>query len=204
MSQQFTAKNLKLLGDGFGAAISGPTDGFLELASTTMSLNCVAAFIDGDVSFSGNIISDLELPYNSITTQDIDVLGVASLTVGVYEKASGNFTTPLSGNSGFTIPVDQSGIILGTSSTSFSNWNFTDVDTSPGKVITVTLILNASTAYTYADTCSVNGVAVTGGVLWPQGVKPVASSGDDFITFIIVTDNTGVTKVYGSSILNYL
>lgn len=213
--QDFTVRNLNLVGDEYGySTIFAPSGGMLEVSAPYIHVNNFNGVIeiDGGVAIYGDILSDLELPNNSITTQDIDVIGdlsvtgATNLTSSVYEQASGNFDTVLVGNTnnGFTIPANQFGIILGTPSTSFSNWEFINVDTSFGKVVTVTLILNASTAWFYADTCSINGVAVSGGVLWPQGVKPVASSGDDLLTFVIVTDNAGVTKVYGSSILNYI
>lgn len=216
----FTAKNLNLVGSNGSARIDNNST--IDIAApNNINLDTNEVNISGDLSITGDIISDLNLPNNSITTVDLDItgnsivtgnstvtgtssMGITKFSKVVYEQASGNFNTVLVGNTGFNIPFGETAIILGTPSTSFNNWQFSNVDNSFGKVVTITLIFNASTAYTYTDDCTINGNVVSGGVLWPQGVKPVASGGDDLITFIIVTDNLGVTKVYGSSILNYL
>ena len=61
----------------------------------------------------------------------------------------------------------------------------------------MTLILDANTAATYGDVCSVDGTPITNGVQWSGGSPPLATSNNDILTFIIVRDNSGITKVFG-------
>ena len=65
-----------------------------------------------------------------------------------------------------------------------------------GQSKTITLILTANAA-TYGDACSVDGNAVSNGVQWSGGSPPIATANTDILTFIIVRDNAGVTKVFG-------
>ena len=46
-------------------------------------------------------------------------------------------------------------------------------------------------------THSVDGNAVSNGVQWSGGSPPIATANTDILTFIIVRDNAGVTKVFG-------
>jgi len=210
--QDFTVSNLYLGGDGDGtqvATITAPSDGTLIVEGKNATAFNFAingdTSISGDMSIQGDIVSDLDLPYNAIIAQDIEVTNL-SVTGVTYEKTTSNFNTSIIGNNvtlGFDISVGSSPIILGTPTTSITKWGFSSVNTDLGDVVKVTLILNATASYTYSDACSVNGVAISGGVLWPGGVTPTASNGDDLLTFTIITDNDGVTKVYGSAILNY-
>ena len=63
--------------------------------------------------------------------------------------------------------------------------------------MTITLILDASTASTYGDGCTVDGSTITTGVRWSGGSPPIATSNTDILTFLIVKDSAGVTRVYG-------
>ena len=68
---------------------------------------------------------------------------------------------------------------------------------SNGQSKTITLILDANTAATYGDACTVDGNSVTNGVQWSGGSPPIATSNTDILTFIIMKDNAGITKVFG-------
>ena len=66
-----------------------------------------------------------------------------------------------------------------------------------GQSITVTIIIDANTAASYGDACTVDGVSVTSGVQWAGGSPPLATSNTDILSFIIIKDNAGVVRVYG-------
>ena len=66
-----------------------------------------------------------------------------------------------------------------------------------GQSITVTLILEGNTAATYGDACTVDGDAVSNGIRWSGGSPPLSTTNTDILTFVIVKDNSGNTRVYG-------
>ena len=63
--------------------------------------------------------------------------------------------------------------------------------------MTVTLIIDASPASTYGDGCTIDGTSVTNGVRWSGGSPPISTSNTDILTFLIVKDSSGNTRVYG-------
>jgi len=133
----------------------------------------------------------------TLTSLDVD----GSVTIGgvVTEKVFNSYSTVLTPSSNIlTINVAGANTICGTPAASqIDEWAFTGVGLSNGQSKTITLILAANTAAIYGDDCSVDGTPITNGVQWSGGSPPVATSNTDILTFIIVTDNSGVTKVFG-------
>ena len=124
-----------------------------------------------------------------------------SVTIGgvVTEKVFNNYGTTLTPSSNIlTINIAGANTILGTpATTAINEWAFTGVGLTNGQSKTITLILTANNAATYGDACSVDGNAVSNGVQWSGGSPPIATANTDILTFIIVRDNAGVTKVFG-------
>ena len=143
---------------------------------------------------------------------DIQVSGASTLmdqvnfNSDITEKVVGNFSDTLAVSAGgtFTFDVSQGSVVLGGITTTVTNWNFTNVNGQNGKATTVTLINNAGTGYTYGDACKVNGASIANGVKWVGGNPPPSTNNDDILTFSIVRDNTGVTRVYCSSSINII
>ena len=128
-----------------------------------------------------------------------------TLHAGRYtETVSNAFNTALAPSSG-TLTVDTStgNCVLGGLNASVSTWAFTNVPTDNSKVTTVTAVLAGNASYTYGDACSVNGSAVSGGIMWSGGTAPTATSGTDIVTFVIVKDSAGTVKVFGSATTNF-
>lgn len=120
------------------------------------------------------------------------------------ETVANAFNTSLAPASG-TLTVDTSvgNAVLGALSASVTTWAFTNVSTDNSKVTTVTAVIAGNASYTYGDACSVNGNAVSGGILWSGGSAPTATANTDIITFIIVRDSAGTIKVFGSATTNF-
>jgi hypothetical protein len=133
------------------------------------------------------------------TLTSLDVDGAITLGGVITEKTFGNFATTLTPSANIlTINVAGANTILGTPATQAINeWAFTNVGLVNNQSKTVTLILTANTAATYGDACSVDGNSVTNGVEWSGGSPPIATSNTDILTFIIVRDGSGVTRVFG-------
>ena len=102
----------------------------------------------------------------------------------------------------FTIDVSQGSVICGVATTSITSWAFTNVSGQNSKATTSTLIINAGVGYTYGDTVTVNGASVATGIRWVGGNPPPSTSNEDILTFSIIRDSTGVTRVYCSSSIN--
>jgi len=135
---------------------------------------------------------------NNATLQSLEI------TDSVYEGVTNNFDTSLSPTSGtLAINTSSSPIIVGALSASVTTWNFTNVDLTGPKAVTVTLIVDSNSLYTYGDACQVNGNAITGGIRWAGGIAPLSTNNEDILTFTIITDGASTTRVYGSSTLNY-
>lgn len=117
----------------------------------------------------------------------------------ITEKTLGTWGTTLTPNAGTaTISVATSNTILYTpASTAINTWNFTNVNLSNNQSFTLTLILDANTAATYGDACVVDGNSISTGVQWSGGSPPVPTSNTDILTFIMIRDGDGVTKVFG-------
>ena len=120
------------------------------------------------------------------------------------ETVANAFNTSLAPSTG-TLTVDTStgNAVLGALSAAVTTWAFTNVPTDNSKVTTVTAVLAGNASYTYGDACSVNGSAVTNGIMWSGGSAPTATAGTDIITFIIVKDSAGTVKVFGSATTNF-
>jgi len=133
------------------------------------------------------------------TLTGLSVDGATTLGGRVVEKVFNSFTTALTPASNIlTINVAGSNTILGKPTTSAINtWAFTGVGLTNGQSITVTLILEGNTAATYGDACSVDGDLVANGVRWSGGSPPLSTTNTDILTFVIVKDNSGNTRVYG-------
>ena len=143
---------------------------------------------------------------------DIQVSGASTLmdqvnfNSDITEKVVGNFSDQLTVSAGgtFTFDLSQGTVVLGGITTSVSSWAFTNVNPDNSKATTVTLINNAGVGYTYGDSCTVNGASIANGVKWVGGNPPPATANDDILTFSIVRDSTGVTRVYCSSSINII
>ena len=122
----------------------------------------------------------------------------------ITEKVVGNFSDVMTVSAGgtFTIDVSQGSVICGVATTSISSWAFTNVSGQNSKATTATLIINAGIGYTYGDTVTVNGASVATGIRWVGGNPPPATSNEDILTFSVIRDSTGVTRVYCSSSIN--
>tara|TARA_B100001057_G_scaffold296930_1_gene297140 strand:- start:3649 stop:4671 length:1023 start_codon:yes stop_codon:yes gene_type:complete len=122
----------------------------------------------------------------------------------ITEKVVGNYSDVMSVSAGgtFTIDVSQGSVVCGVATTSISSWAFTNVSGQNSKATTATLIINAGVGYTYGDPVTVNGASIAAGVKWVGGNPPPSTANDDILTFSIIRDSTGVTRVYCSSSIN--
>ena len=129
----------------------------------------------------------------------LTVNGAVTLGGVVTERAQNNFDTTLTPTSNtLTINVGASNTILGKPTTqSINTWAFTGVGLTSGQSKTITLILEGNTAAIYGDACTVDGNTVTNGIRWSGGSPPVPTNNTDILTFVIVRDNAGATRVYG-------
>ena len=120
------------------------------------------------------------------------------------ETVANSFTTALTPATGtLTVDTSQGSAVLGTLTAAVTTWAFTNVPTENSRVTTVTVVLVGIATYTYGDACSVNGSAVTGGIMWSGGTAPTATAGTDLITFVVVKDTAGTIKVLGSATTNF-
>ncbi len=151
-------------------------------SNTTSSITA-----DGSASFSG----------------DLEVIGKTDIRQ-VVETVVNNFTSTLSPTGGvLSIDTSLGTVVLGQLNASVSRWAFLNVPTENGKATTVTLIVENTDPYTYADDCDVNGTSITGGVKWAGGSRPTATNDIDVITFTIVRDGIGTVNVLGSYTTNF-
>ena len=132
--------------------------------------------------------------------------GAVVLGGRVIEEVFSSMATGISiSGSTATIVTAAANTICGettTANTAINTWAFQTADPDGnqlgnGQSMTVTLILDASTASTYGDGCTVDGTAISTGVRWSGGSPPIATSNTDILTFLIVKDSAGVTRVYG-------
>ena len=133
------------------------------------------------------------------TLNGLTVDGAVSLGGVVTEKVFNSYSTSLNPSaSTLTINIAGANTLLGTpTSNAITTWAFTGVGLTNGQSKTLTLVLDANTAATYGDACTVDGVAISTGVQWSGGSPPVATSNTDILTFVLIRDNSGVTKVFG-------
>jgi len=122
----------------------------------------------------------------------------------ITEKVVGNFSDTMSVSAGgtFTVDVSLGSVVCGVATTAIGSWAFTNVSSENSKATTSTLIINAGLGYTYGDAVTVNGAAVANGVRWVGGNPPPSTANEDILTFSILRDSTGVTRVYCSSSIN--
>jgi hypothetical protein len=135
----------------------------------------------------------------------LEVNGAAVLGGRVLEKSFSSFNSGFTINSNvITVTAAAANTVCGntSSNTAINEWAFNTADPN-GNIIannqslTLTLIVDASTASTYGDACSVDGNSVTNGVEWSGGSPPVATSNTDILTFVIIKDGSGVIRVFG-------
>ena len=175
---------------GWGAACTG---------STALAIGVSASAADScmDIRFGGA---------SRITGDSSGNVAIANtLHAKRYTETVANaFNTSLAPASG-TLTVDTStgNAVLGALSAAVTTWAFTNAPTDNSKVTTVTAVLAGNASYTYGDACSVNGSAVTNGIMWSGGSAPTATAGTDIITFVIVKDSAGTVKVFGSATTNF-
>ena len=143
---------------------------------------------------------------------DIQVSGASTLmdqvnfNSDITEKVVGNFSDTFTVSAGgtFSVDVSQGSVVLGGLSTSVTTWDFTSVSGQNSKATTVTIINNSGIGYTYGDAVKVNGTPVASGIKWVGGNPPPSTANDDILTFSIIRDSTGVTRVYCSSSINII
>ena len=143
---------------------------------------------------------------------DIQVSGASTLmdqvnfNSDITEKVVGNFSDTFTVSAGgtFSVDVSQGSVVLGGLSTSVTTWDFTSVSGQNSKASTVTIINNSGIGYTYGDAVKVNGTPVASGIKWVGGNPPPSTANDDILTFSIIRDSTGVTRVYCSSSINII
>ena len=131
--------------------------------------------------------------------------GAVVLGGRVIEEVFSNMNTAfsISGNE-LTVVTAAANTICGNTSSNqaINTWAFTTADPdgtvlANGQSLTITLIIDSSTASTYGDDCTVDGNNIPTGVKWSGGSPPIATSNTDILTFLIVKDAAGVTNVYG-------
>tara|TARA_B100000287_G_scaffold416259_1_gene450723 strand:- start:31705 stop:32721 length:1017 start_codon:yes stop_codon:yes gene_type:complete len=159
---------------------------------------------DGKVGIASTApTSKLTVQGDAIITGITTISGTSHLNGSITEKVVGNWNTALTAIGGtLSVDVNQGTVVLGGLTTSVVTWDFYNVTTLNSKATTVTLINDAGTTSTYGDACKVNGAAIAGGVRWVGGSPPPATNNEDILTFSIIRDSTGSTRVYCSSSLN--
>lgn len=153
------------------------------------------------------IINQTQLGDTVVGSQLTSVGTLTSLTTSgnftsggrIIEKSLNTFGSALTPSAGTaTISVATSNTILYTpAATAINTWNFTNVNLVDNQTITITLILQSNTAATYGDGCVVDSVSISNGIQWSGGSPPVPTANTDILTFIIVRDGNGETRVYG-------
>ena len=120
------------------------------------------------------------------------------------ENVPNSFIDTLSPASGtLTINTSSGNCILGNLVASVTTWAFTNAPTANGKSFVVSVVISGDVAYTYGDACTVNGVPVSDGIKWSGGSAPTATSNTDMLSFVIIRDQSGVIRVFGSAITNF-
>ena len=132
--------------------------------------------------------------------------GAAILGGRVIEKTFSSMATGFSLSSNtLTVITAAANTVCGettTANSAINTWAFNTADPdgtvlANGQSLTITLIIDASTASTYGDDCTVDGNNIATGVRWSGGSPPIATSNTDILTFLIVKDGGGVIRVYG-------
>jgi len=153
----------------------------------------------------------IPLTFNTTTNKIEEVGLVDSLQVDmqvdmkvITETVIGSTSSTTIAVSSGTATVDLSlgTIFTGSLASSVTTWAFTNLPTTNGKLLTITLILQGNASFTYGDACSVNGTAITNGVKWSLGSAPTSTANIDILSFIIMKDNSGTVYVIGTSTAN--
>ena len=168
-----------------------------------LELNFGKKFVIGNqlmldsTTLGSTIVNSSLTSVGTLTSLEVD--GTITLGGVITEKTFNNFSTTLTPSANvLTINLAGANTILGTPATQAINeWEFTNSGLSNGQSKTITLILSANTAATYGDACSVDGNSITNGVEWSGGSPPIATSNTDILTFVIIKDSAGVTRVFG-------
>ena len=184
---------------GVGVDLAGAPEAKLHVNSTGTTRKGV--IVRGFAGQTANLFEAQSSAGTALTVID----NVGTIHAKKYtETVANTFATSLAPSTG-TLTVDTSvgNAVLGTLSASVTTWAFTNVSADNSKVTSLTVVLAGNASYTYGDACSVNGSAISNGVMWSGGVAPTATSGTDIITFIIVKDSAGTIKVYGSATTNF-
>jgi hypothetical protein len=170
-----TAKEFRI---GGGLALSSTTLGSTIVNSSLTSVGTLTGLsVNGPVHLGGRISERVFNSYTTTLTPSLNIL---------------------------TIDCANSSVIVGTTAASAINtWNFTNVNLANGQALTLTLIVDSNTVATYGDACAVDTISVTNGIRWQGGSPPSPSPNEDILTFVIVKDVGGVTRVYGSGQTNF-
>ena len=170
-------------------------DLLLETSGTTLG--------DGVVNSS---LTSLGVLVGAVGQPALETDGAVVLGGRVVEEVFSSMATGFSLSSNtLTVTAAAANTICGETTTAnqaINTWAFSTADPdgntlANGQSLTITLIIDASTASTYGDDCTVDGNVISTGVRWSGGSPPIATSNTDILTFLIVKDAAGVTRVYG-------
>ena len=133
------------------------------------------------------------------TLNGLSASGNINLKGRITEKVVNNFNTSIAPTANeLEVSAANGNTIVGQLAASAINtWNFTNLGLTDGSSITLTLIVSGNATAIYGDACKVEGTSITGGVRWSGGSPPTNTSNTDILTFIVVRDTSGVTRVYG-------
>ena len=120
----------------------------------------------------------------------------------ISETTQNSFSTSV--GAGLNFDVTSGTVFLGSGSSNITGFNFINVPTNNSRSLTVSTMLLNNTSYIYGDACTVNGTLIPGGVRWAGGSIPYATTGTDILTFSIVRDNAGTTRVFGFGATNLI
>ena len=167
----------------------------LALSTTTLG----SSVVNSSLTSLGTLVGPTGQP--ALTTDGAAVLGGR-----VIEEVFSNMATGFSLSSNtLTVTAAAANTICGETTTAnqaINTWAFSTADPDGttlqnGQSLTITLIVDASTASTYGDDCTVDGNNIATGVRWSGGSPPIATSNTDILTFLIIKDSGGVVRVYG-------
>lgn len=160
------------------------------------------------ISIGGNLLIDgtglgSTIVSSSLTSvgtlNSLSVSGAASFGGRIKESNDNSFNTSLNPSSNvLTINTATSNTICGQpTANAINTWAFTNVNLGLGESLTLTLILKGNASALYGDACTVDGTNITNGVEWSGGSPPLPTTNTDILTFIIVRDGSGTTRVFG-------
>ncbi len=203
--------------DGGGIIIRGSADGTLDKTilydhsrtdkywtfSDSIEVAFGKKFVIGNqlaldsTTLGSTIVNSSLTSVGTLSTLSVD--GSVDFGGRVVESNLGGFSIALTPSSNvLTINVAASNTIIGQpATTAINTWAFTGVNLNNNESITITLILDSNTAASYGDACSVDGNNISNGVRWSGGSPPIATSNTDIITFVIIRDGSGTTRVFG-------